>query len=431
MTRERLADMGEAPGWWAKTTFLGLKKKSPYVRIMDALDQYHAYTNEGPVTITEYEFRTTLLSQIISLIDTWNSAYEGWSKKTKTAKQDRKYALALLTSQIKLQMDYLGRIAEWLYSKTLPAGTEEKPGGSALEGLDPHHREATVLADIYSGWQSSGKKLGFFDWVTKLERNRDDVLLISLWIKHKMRGQEFRTPEWRTKRAQLLRSDPVTHGYPAWKATFLMGLDSDRLIDRIRYAGKDFQKDKYLLKFEGTKAVYAKRQLKEGQSEAKVFKGGIYVMSPEGKFYGRAETAERQKTFHHSSLLGGGAVGAAGQMKFAGGGQISLDLESGHYQPTTQHMINAIKGLSKNKVPLDKAYVKAIFEDDWKAEAGNFIRGMRALKAGEDASHPHVAAMLVRYLATRGGGGFMTELSEDEKAQEIETLRNIARGLTF
>ena len=56
--------------------------------------------------------------------------------------------------------------------------------------------------------------------------------------------------------------------------------------------------------------------------------------------------------FHHSSFLAGGAAAAAGDMKVANGVPTFISNHSGHYKPSTQHVINVVNELLDRGVPL-------------------------------------------------------------------------------
>jgi hypothetical protein len=57
--------------------------------------------------------------------------------------------------------------------------------------------------------------------------------------------------------------------------------------------------------------------------------------------------------FHHSSLIGGGEVSMAGEMKVAGGKIEIMSNKSGHYLPTEEMLVQFLHFLEKDGVPLD------------------------------------------------------------------------------
>jgi hypothetical protein len=70
----------------------------------------------------------------------------------------------------------------------------------------------------------------------------------------------------------------------------------------------------------------------------------IFVMSPGGDFH---MASHRIGLYHHSSLLGGGNVAAAGMMRVSGGAIQELNNHSGHYAPEDKHVRNVLKRLSQ------------------------------------------------------------------------------------
>lgn len=75
----------------------------------------------------------------------------------------------------------------------------------------------------------------------------------------------------------------------------------------------------------------------------------IFVMSPEGDLH---MASHKIGKYHHSSLLAGTNVAAAGAMK-AQGGKIELVTDkSGHYQPKREQMVQLLQRLAKEGVSL-------------------------------------------------------------------------------
>ena len=70
----------------------------------------------------------------------------------------------------------------------------------------------------------------------------------------------------------------------------------------------------------------------------------IYVMDEQGNIY--ASNYQEVAKFHHSSLLGGKPVSAAGELEVRNGEVIGLTDQSGHYLPTrsmTQQMVQRLR----------------------------------------------------------------------------------------
>jgi hypothetical protein len=222
--------------------------------------------------------------------------------------------------------------------------------GHKLEALDPEHRDYDKLGKLLDNWlgENAGESLDdFFDWVDRFEA-------------------ESGTP-----------------------------------LDRTRYIKGEDERKKYKLGFKGTQPYYSERtayyqekqDVKQRETD-KELKHGIYVMTPEGEFYARREMGpgSRARTFHHSSFLAGLPVGAAGKMHKITGG-LRVDLDSGHYQPKTRHMLNAVKGLKRKGVPLDNVKVQPFFFEQkgtgWQPSAQEFLDGLKQMKKtnGKEGGH--------------------------------------------
>jgi hypothetical protein len=70
----------------------------------------------------------------------------------------------------------------------------------------------------------------------------------------------------------------------------------------------------------------------------------IYVMDEQGNIY--ASNYQEVGAFHHSSLLGGKPVSAAGELEVSNGQVVRLTDQSGHYRPTqamTQQMVQRLR----------------------------------------------------------------------------------------
>lgn len=75
----------------------------------------------------------------------------------------------------------------------------------------------------------------------------------------------------------------------------------------------------------------------------------IFVMGPGGNLH---MASHKIGKYHHSSLLGGGNVAAAGMMRVSGGTIQELNNHSGHYAPQEQHIRQAVRQLQKQGVSL-------------------------------------------------------------------------------
>ena len=75
----------------------------------------------------------------------------------------------------------------------------------------------------------------------------------------------------------------------------------------------------------------------------------IYVMSPTGNIHASAHSVGHR---HHSSLLAGGNVAGAGEMRVSGGKVMEISNKSGHYAPSAAHLLQVLHVLNKRGVDL-------------------------------------------------------------------------------
>ncbi len=75
----------------------------------------------------------------------------------------------------------------------------------------------------------------------------------------------------------------------------------------------------------------------------------IYVMSKEGNIHVSSHSVGHR---HHSSLLAGGNVAGAGELKAINGWLAYLSNKSGHYRPNLDHLIQTLHQLDKHGVPM-------------------------------------------------------------------------------
>ncbi|WP_192805202.1 PAAR domain-containing protein [Noviherbaspirillum aerium] len=76
----------------------------------------------------------------------------------------------------------------------------------------------------------------------------------------------------------------------------------------------------------------------------------IFVMDESGKFY--ASNHHDVGEFHHSSLLAGKPVAAAGEIDVTEGVITAISNRSGHYKPSHDHLMQAIKELRENEIDM-------------------------------------------------------------------------------
>jgi hypothetical protein len=212
--------------------------------------------------------------------------------------------------------------------------------GHQLEALDPEHRDYDQLLALFEKWL----------------QEKDQVNLDAFWT-------------WVDQYEQL----------------------SGIRLKRTRYIKEEDERRKYKLGFTGAQPYYSERTAwyqergdEKQREEDKKLQHGIYVMTPAGDFFARRELGPGNRTasFHHSSFLAGLPVGAAGKMKMVSSG-LNIDLDSGHYQPKTRHMLNAVLGLKKKGVPLDSVKVQPFFfeqKQGWRPSAQAFLDDLKLLK---------------------------------------------------
>ena len=144
-------------------------------------------------------------------------------------------------------------------------------------------------------------------------------------------------------------------------------------------------REPYRLRFNGVKRSTKKEGLLKSYTKY------IYVMTPKMDFYTAPETGTSPLEQHHSSFLGGEDVGAAGIM--CDKGSLEIDLESGHYQPNIQHMVNALTGLKNHQVPIEKVKAKPILNQDIKVLGHHFFQLVHVLKALSDKTFKQLVGL--------------------------------------
>jgi hypothetical protein len=84
----------------------------------------------------------------------------------------------------------------------------------------------------------------------------------------------------------------------------------------------------------------------------------IFVMDDDGTFY--ASKRQRVGEFHHSSLVAGGPVAAAGEIEAQNGQLLAISDKSGHYRPGRAFTQQAIDELTKNGVDISKVKLNIV-----------------------------------------------------------------------
>ena len=384
-----------------------------YLDLVLALRKYEKYRGDVPIDDLEgrrtpevVKKRLTLLEDVEAKAETWWSKFGSWIMSRKSRRQ----TITALREQVKENIDALTevkaaieRIDKLNDERAMVSMRAEKPGevkhlaqeGHYLEAYDPKHRDYDLLHKLYSKWPGADEEeewqpglepppKEFFDWVDQQEEEtiemkgkalaeydplkRDAKLLYKCWKQWDGGEDKHAKAEWRPGKEPpkefYTYVNQAVEGVAGKEAT---------AYSRIKYYTKD-ERSRLRLRFESSgKPIH--------EMSGDEFADGIYVMTPEGEFFAQFEDMKTKGTYHHSSFLAGLPVGAAGKMEYSGG--LKVDLESGHYQPRTMHMVNALKGLEKKGVGESADVEVRPFEKNLYTKfrkAKDFLSDLRALK---------------------------------------------------
>ena len=81
----------------------------------------------------------------------------------------------------------------------------------------------------------------------------------------------------------------------------------------------------------------------------------------------------KNANFYHSSYLGGETVMCAGSMLIRNGRVLRLKTDSGHFQPTKEHMLNVISALKMQGVSTAEL-ICVSYDGSWSSTASDFVR---------------------------------------------------------
>ena len=84
----------------------------------------------------------------------------------------------------------------------------------------------------------------------------------------------------------------------------------------------------------------------------------IFVMDAKGDIY--LSFDHKRDVFHHSSLLAGASVAAAGDMTIIDGKLLAISNSSGHYRPPPDSLDRVLQRLSAMGIPVDKVKVTRV-----------------------------------------------------------------------
>lgn len=119
----------------------------------------------------------------------------------------------------------------------------------------------------------------------------------------------------------------------------------------VAYLSED-ERAAYELVIDGGLIYDAGGKKLDTEDGSSLFSGGraIFVMDQNGKFY--ASKHHKMGRFHHSSLLAGGPVAAAGEIAVHEGKLVLVSDKSGHYQPRLGFTSQAFSEFEKRGVDI-------------------------------------------------------------------------------
>jgi len=228
----------------------------------------------------------------------------------------------------------------WHLAQTKGAG-KDPIDRYRLERLDVRHTMGDYLVAAYQEFQGLVlKNMDFWKWVERA--SKDDV----------------KVKEWNPALFKSCENQPkYAEQYINW---FRAG---------VKYQNDEKTRDKYLVEVKGgqlfrkKKSENANRELFDTFELVEQFKSkhqgmtsaAIWVLSPADKFYSHLVKIGR---FHHSSLLGGTVVKAAGEWGVKEGKIMWVNGKSGHYRPDTTLFIGAINSLNNDRAFAPDAKVR-------------------------------------------------------------------------
>jgi uncharacterized protein YukE len=239
---------------------------------------------------------------------------------------------ALLTAGAALAIDVALKVAtgkgSWV-SIGVDAALTFLPAGKILSGL----KGAKALEAGEEGVVAAEKALAAGDDAAKLVREGDDLgrTLDEVWPPPKLEGGE----PLPTKAMNGRYQGENVPGNSVWP--------NGKTVEYLDDAGRE----SYRVIPRDGKLVDVNGQPFDTSAGATHWSGGgkaIYVMDEQGNIY--ASNYQAVGKFHHSSLLGGNPVSAAGELEVRGGEVVGITDQSGHYMPTramTQQMVDRLR----------------------------------------------------------------------------------------
>lgn len=241
----------------------------------------------------------------------------------------------------------------WHLSDT--KGEHDPIGRYRLERIDTKHRMGDYLLGAYKEFMGETlKNMNFWKWLEQHSQNDDKV------------------KEWNPA---LLKSD-VAKRHPEWVALYIQWFRKG-----VKYVNDENARDRYWVEIKGgqllrkqtsrdqNRTPFDTKELVQHLKAKPKYASltgitAIWVFSPANKFYSHLVKLGR---FHHSSLLEGTEINAAGEWGVKQGKIEWINGKSGHYRPDTALFIGAVKFLKQeNAFDADavvKLYNKAGLED--------------------------------------------------------------------
>ncbi|MFI5342805.1 MAG: hypothetical protein ACHQUC_01155 [Chlamydiales bacterium] len=189
-----------------------------------------------------------------------------------------------------------------------------------LEAILPGHPMGDSTRALYSEWGASADTRSFSDW---LHAEHPEVVAVS--------GVAYFSEEDRRFTALTPNENGVfmNNDTPYSTANERVGNGSDRNTRQLKY--------------------------KEGVA--------MYVMGPDQTLYATSQIVNEK---HHSSFMAGGAVIGAGECKVVDGKLTMISNKSGHYKPSKENMLDVLRVLHKQKVPLTDVRLELTLPDNSK-----------------------------------------------------------------
>jgi len=223
-----------------------------------------------------------------------------------------------------------------------------------------HQVESTVPSDLadlcLTGFMEARLKVAWLaaDALKKGGlKTHDNRPPANLSIRERAKFFEENTPQKMMEKQRAL-NNRVIH-YRKWLSRQGAWFKNDYEIDHSRLKNKLVKYDHELsrqgitkVKVMGDKIYTHDNQLLDTEKMVTHHSGpgyAIYVLSGDGNFH---VASHKVGQYHHSSLLAGGRVACAGEMKVTNGVLKLLSNKSGHYQPDNDDLLHALAILQKN-----------------------------------------------------------------------------------